>query len=134
MTKKTMLPLRNNHDTAEMREAITLFDEEKLVVTRSSVHHLKCGPFKLLAEHWQDSRRQRARRSQQGPQCAEVYDTRSSRRIPCQDFLTTRKALADLSHPPHFSRVKMQLEVGVLMRRVSYDESGSTSSGLEIAE
>jgi len=29
----------------------------------------------------------------------------------------------DLSHPLIFSRAKMQLEVGILMRRVSYDES-----------
>ncbi len=31
--------------------------------------------------------------------------------------------VVDLSHPLIFSRAKMQLEVGILMRRVSYDES-----------
>jgi hypothetical protein len=36
----------------------------------------------------------------------------------------TALVVADsLSHPLIFSRAKMQLEVGILMRRVSYDES-----------
>jgi len=46
---------------------------------------------------------------------------RTSRDIPSKD--AALKQARDLSHPLIFSRAKMQLEVGILMRRVSYDES-----------
>ena len=58
----------------------------------------------------------------------------SASTIRSQWSTSVARNIRRLSHPLIFSRVKMQLEVGVLMRRVSYDESGSTSSGLEIAE
>ncbi len=39
-----------------------------------------------------------------------------------------------LSYPLIFPRAKMQLEVGASLRRLSYDESRSASSGLRIVE
>ena len=44
-------------------------------------------------------------------QLARNFDEGNSRMCPFR-----------LSHPLIFSRTKMQLEVGILMRRVSYDE------------
>ena len=45
MAKKFALSLHNKNDTTQMRDAIDVFDCERLAVTRKSPHHLKCGPL-----------------------------------------------------------------------------------------
>jgi hypothetical protein len=45
MAKKFARPLHNENDTTQMRDAIDVFDRERLAVARKSPHHLKCGPL-----------------------------------------------------------------------------------------
>ena len=45
MAKKFARPLHNENDTPQMRDAIDVFDRERLAVARKSPHHLKCGPL-----------------------------------------------------------------------------------------
>src|SRR5271155_2244601 len=56
------------------------------------------------------------------PERTFVLDISVSSRDPAR-AAELANAAARLSHPLIFSRAKMQLEVGVLIRRVSYDES-----------
>jgi hypothetical protein len=45
MAKKFALSLHNKNDPTQMRDAIHVFDRERLAVARKSPHHLKCGPL-----------------------------------------------------------------------------------------
>jgi hypothetical protein len=45
MAKKFARSLHNENDTTQMRDAIDVFDRERLAVARKSPHHLKCGPL-----------------------------------------------------------------------------------------
>ena len=57
------------------------------------------------------------------PQIASHSSQNAAVQFAIEEFKRFMSIAGTLSHPLIFSRAKMQLEVGILMRRVLYDES-----------
>ena len=82
MAKKFARPLHNENDTTQMRDAIDVFDRERLAVARKSPHHLKCGPLNYWPStgkiHFDD----RPKIAEKGLDALKIFIDKHRRRLP----------------------------------------------------